>query len=137
MANPEPIEEVGKIAPEGKPTVTGEQFLRALAVFGETLGKIAFQTDALALEMQNAKEAMEGFGDVARRFVEAHPELVEPETCPKCHQRDVGQRGEYPCEECGLPTEWGVVDGLTKAQEDLARELQERAVEGPPPAAGA
>ena len=29
--------------------------------------------------------------------------------CPKCGQTDVGQYGEYPCPECGLPLTWGEV----------------------------
>jgi hypothetical protein len=24
--------------------------------------------------------------------------------CDTCHQRDIGQTGEYPCTKCGLPT---------------------------------
>ncbi len=26
--------------------------------------------------------------------------------CNKCGQIDIGQTGEYPCPECGLPTTW-------------------------------
>ncbi len=29
------------------------------------------------------------------------------EPCPKCHQTDHGQVGEYPCPVCGIPTLWG------------------------------
>lgn len=30
--------------------------------------------------------------------------MAEP--CPKCKQTDIGQTGECPCPECGLPTLW-------------------------------
>lgn len=40
-------------------------------------------------------------------------------TCPKCHQRDIGQYGEYPCEVCGLPKLWDVVPERMSG-EDLA-----------------
>jgi hypothetical protein len=28
------------------------------------------------------------------------------EHCKTCGQYDIGQTGEYPCEECGLPLTW-------------------------------
>ncbi len=28
------------------------------------------------------------------------------DVCNTCHQMNVGQTGEYPCVECGLPTVW-------------------------------
>lgn len=28
------------------------------------------------------------------------------DVCSICQQMDVGQTGEYPCSECGLPTVW-------------------------------
>lgn len=33
-------------------------------------------------------------------------ELLTLPVCGKCGQRDMGQTGEYPCSECGLPTTW-------------------------------
>lgn len=26
--------------------------------------------------------------------------------CESCRQLNIGQQGEYPCEKCGLPTQW-------------------------------
>ena len=26
--------------------------------------------------------------------------------CKSCNQINVGQQGEYPCKQCGLPTQW-------------------------------
>jgi hypothetical protein len=38
----------------------------------------------------------------------AQPEQAqEAVACPACGQTDVGQYGEYPCQACGLPKEWG------------------------------
>ena len=80
----------------------------------------------LAEATERLNDASSDLFETLSDLAEEHPELVAPDVCPKCHQRDVGQHGEYPCEECGLPTEWGVADGLTKEQEDLVRELQAR-----------
>ena len=33
------------------------------------------------------------------------------EPCEVCGQYDVGQTGEYPCEECGLPLVWDAERG--------------------------
>jgi hypothetical protein len=38
-------------------------------------------------------------GDEETRFDD-----TEHLVCPKCHQANVGQTGEYPCMVCGLPT---------------------------------
>lgn len=38
-------------------------------------------------------------GDERTRFDDS-----EHLACPKCHQKNVGQTGEYPCPVCGLPT---------------------------------
>ena len=108
-----------------------------LAVARVTLAAKDFRESLQSLSKQMTEVAGAGseFMDELAKLVKAHPELVAPETCPRCHQRDVGQQGEYPCEECGLPTCWGVADGLTKDQEDLVHEMhaREKAEEGEAP----
>ena len=41
--------------------------------------------------------------------------------CPKCGQVDTGQQGEYPCEECGLPTLHGEEEKTPDAPEAETR----------------
>lgn len=54
----------------------------------------------------------------------------DPGPCSECGQVDVGQQGEYPCKECGLPKEHdkeyegavvSMTDGIEKA---IAKEIQ-------------
>lgn len=70
---------------------------------------------------ESIQEIVEGFqpfieaiGETCRQIVSAISEWVEDnpelmaylERCPKCKQVDIGQTGEYPCSECGLPMVW-------------------------------
>jgi len=46
--------------------------------------------------------------------------LEADDACPVCGQQDVGQTGEHPCAECGLPIVWD--DAALEADDSIDKE---------------
>jgi hypothetical protein len=69
--------------------------------------------------MRTVGELIAG-SDATRAF-----RFVPRKKCPKCGQVDIGQTGEYPCSECGLPTTW---DGIPQSAADRKLEIATKAL---------
>lgn len=84
---------------------------------------LADERSALALQVRVLNEYLDSFGDIAHGEtpIERVQNVVghyatqlgrwtgkedKRKPCPACGQVDIGQYGEYPCPECGLPTVW-------------------------------
>lgn len=110
-----------------------DEIREALFAFNAMCEEFGRRVGALTVGLNAMNKAADAFVEAIEKLILENPGLLEElqedaaKECPKCYQRDVGQTGEAPCEECGLPTRWNVGD-LTKEQLALIREMKTKEV---------
>lgn len=105
--------------------------IRAAALAFQTMcDEFGRRVEAMTVGLNAMNKAADNFCEAIEKVLLDNPGLLEEiqkeadKECPKCYQRDVGQTGDTPCEECGLPTRWDIGPTFTKEQLKLIREMK-------------